>query len=128
MSVRRVVTEVLDSSRLEDASVLDRVASLIQAGGLVAFPTETVYGLGANALSAEAVERIFAAKGRPPNNPVIVHVPNVECARELVTDWPESADRLADAFWPGPLTMVLPKRDAIPDIVTAGGPTVAVRV
>ena len=108
--------------------LLAHAASVIRRGGLVAFPTETVYGLGANALDAAAVARIFAAKGRPSFNPLIVHVPGVEEARELVTDWPDAAERLARAFWPGPLTLVLGKRDVVPDIVTAGLPNVGVRV
>jgi len=103
-------------------------ARLIRAGKLVAFPTETVYGLGANAFDAAAVARIFAAKGRPASSPLIVHVASLEAARALVAEWPETADRLARAFWPGPLTLVLPKRALIPDIVTAGLPTVGVRV
>src|SRR5882757_1225269 len=103
-------------------------AAIIIAGGIVAFPTETVYGLGANALDPAAVARIFAAKGRPPTNPVIVHVAGVNEVPLVAADWPETAARLAERFWPGPLTLVLPKTAAVPDIVTAGGPTVAVRV
>jgi len=109
-------------------SDLARAAELIRSGRLVAFPTETVYGLGANALDAAAVARIFAAKGRPRESPLIVHVDSVEMARGLVTVWPESADRLAQRYWPGPLTLVLPKQPAIPDIVTAGLPTVGLRM
>src|SRR5262249_4015308 len=97
-------------------------------GGLVAFPTETVYGLGASALDAVAVGRIFAAKGRPANNPVIVHVACAEEAQALAAVWPESAARLAARFWPGPLTLVLPRCAIVPAVVTAGGPTVAIRV
>src|SRR5438270_8253891 len=100
-------------------------AAILRRGGLVAFPTETVYGLGANARDPEAVARIFAAKGRPPNNPLIVHVATVDQARELAAEWPEVADRLADHFWPGPLTVVLQRSAKMPAIVTAGGPTVA---
>jgi L-threonylcarbamoyladenylate synthase len=103
-------------------------AERLRAGQLVAFPTETVYGLGANALDPEAVARIFAAKGRPSTNPLIVHVPDAAGARELAAEWPEAAKKLAARFWPGPLTLVLPRTDAIPDIVTAGGPTVGLRV
>lgn len=99
---------------------------MIRRGGLVAFPTETVYGLGANALDANAVKKIFEAKGRPPDNPLIVHVSSVEEAKALVLEWPDLADRLADKFWPGPLTLVMKKRD-LPNEVTAGLPTVAVR-
>jgi len=105
-----------------------RAAALLQRGELVAFPTETVYGLGANALDAAAVARIFAAKGRPAWNPVIVHVADSNAAQALVAHWPERAERLARACWPGPLTLVLRKRDVVPDIVTAGTDTVAVRV
>jgi L-threonylcarbamoyladenylate synthase len=105
-----------------------RAARMLQAGGLVAFPTETVYGLGANALDAAAVARIFAAKGRPASNPIIVHVADVEGARSLVADWPPTARILAGRFWPGPLTLVLPRSEMVPDLLTAGGSTVAIRV
>ena len=108
--------------------LLAHAASVLRRGGLVAFPTETVYGLGANALDPEAVRRIFAAKGRPSFNPLIVHVPDVAAALALVTTWPDAAAALARRFWPGPLTLVLPKRDLVPDAVTAGLPTVGVRV
>ena len=103
-------------------------AEILRNGGLVAFPTETVYGLGANALDAAAVQRIYQAKGRPLTSPLIVHVSSVAMARSIVTSWPVTAERLAAAFWPGPLTMVLPKSPRIPDIVTAGLPTVGVRM
>jgi L-threonylcarbamoyladenylate synthase len=105
-----------------------RAAALIRAGKLVAFPTETVYGLGANALDAAAVERIFAAKGRPRTSPLIVHVDSVEMARRFASAWPAAADTLARRYWPGPLTLVVAKRAEIPDIVTAGLPTVGLRV
>src|SRR5207253_2359734 len=111
-----------------DAGTVARAAAVLRAGGLVAFPTETVYGLGANALDAAAVGRVFAAKGRPATNPLIVHVADAAGVGAVAADWPDAAARLAERFWPGPLTLVLPKRDAVPDIVTAGGPTVAVRV
>jgi L-threonylcarbamoyladenylate synthase len=88
-------------------SDLARAAELIRAGGLVAFPTETVYGLGANALDAAAVARIFSVKGRPRQSPLIVHVDSIAMARGLVTEWPEAAERLARRYWPGPLTLVL---------------------
>ena len=109
-----------------DAS-LARAVEVLRAGGLVAFPTETVYGLGANALDADAVRRIFAAKGRPATNPVIIHVATVEQVA-AIADWSDDAARLAAVFWPGPLTLVLPRRAEVPDVVTAGGPTVAVRI
>jgi L-threonylcarbamoyladenylate synthase len=107
---------------------VEHAAGLIRAGRLVAFPTETVYGLGANALDAEAVARIYAAKGRPRTSPLIVHVESIAMARSLAAEWPDAADKLAQRYWPGPLTLVVPKRDVIPDIVTAGLPTVGLRV
>lgn len=109
-------------------AAIEAAANVVRGGGLVAFPTETVYGLGANALDATAVARIFAAKGRPATNPVIVHVENLIGAQKLTTSWPESATRLAARFWPGPLTLVLTKQPVVPDVTTAGGPTVAIRV
>jgi L-threonylcarbamoyladenylate synthase len=103
-------------------------AELIRAGRLVAFPTETVYGLGANALDAAAVERIYEAKGRPHSSPIICHVSDLAMLHHLVADWSEAAQKLAEKFWPGPLTLVLPKTSAVPDLVTAGLPTVGVRM
>ena len=111
-----------------DPEVIARAAELLRAGRLVAFPTETVYGLGANALDDAAVARIYAAKGRPKYNPIIVHVADIAQVSAVATGWNDTADRLARAFWPGPLTLVLPKTDAVPDGVTAGLPTVGVRV
>jgi L-threonylcarbamoyladenylate synthase len=131
---------------LLDRAEIDQAAHLLRTGRLVAFPTETVYGLGANALDAEAVAHIYAVKRRPATSPLIVHVASIEMAKSLVATWPEIADRLAQKFWPGPLTLVLPKFHAgtaalgrpaeqnsapprtIPDIVTAGLPTVAIRM
>ncbi len=106
---------------------LSAAVDRLRAGGLVAFPTETVYGLGADALNPDAVARVFAAKGRPSTNPLIVHVADSAMAQTLASTWPAIADRLAAAFWPGPLTLVLPKAAHIPAPVTAGGPTVAIR-
>jgi L-threonylcarbamoyladenylate synthase len=94
----------------------------------VAFPTETVYGLGANALDASAVQKVYELKGRPATSPLIVHVDSIEMARTLVTEWPPLAEELARKHWPGPLTIVLPKQRQIPDIVTAGLQTVGIRV
>lgn len=104
-----------------------RAADLLRAGELVALPTETVYGLAGNAFDQNAVEKIFAAKGRPARNPIIVHVASLEMAKRCVANWPETAENLAKAFWPGPLTLVLPRSEKIPDAVTANGPTVGVR-
>lgn len=107
---------------------IERAAQIIRAGGLVAFPTETVYGLGANALDATAVRKIFALKGRPATSPLIVHVASIEQAREFAAEWPAEAEQLARKYWPGPLTLVLPKKAVIPDEVTAGLPTVGLRM
>lgn len=100
---------------------------LLRAGKLVAFPTETVYGLGADATNADAVAGIFRAKGRPSNNPLIVHVASIEIAQRYA-DWNDAATRLAEKFWPGPLTLVLPKKPTIADNATANGPTVGIRI
>jgi L-threonylcarbamoyladenylate synthase len=146
----------LQSLGMPDPGEIDHAARLLRAGRLVAFPTETVYGLGANALDAEAVARIYAVKRRPATSPLIVHVASIEMAQSLVGDWPEIADRLARRFWPGPLTLVLPKSQVeadaflrlrsgpapaerssappsssswtIPATVTAGLPTVGLRM
>jgi len=103
-------------------------ASALAAGALVAFPTETVYGLGANALDPEAVARIFAAKGRPTDHPLICHIASADDMAPLVAEVTPLAQALADAFWPGPLTLVMPRSAAVPDAVTGGRDTVAVRV
>ena len=109
------------------AEAVERAAELFRAGQLVALPTETVYGLAANAWDPAAVARIYQVKGRPARNPIIVHVAGLELARDCVGAWPLAAGKLAAAFWPGPLSLVLPRSPRIPDIVTAGGPTVGVR-
>lgn len=106
---------------------VERSVALLRAGEVVVVPTETVYGLAAVATNAAAVRRIFEVKGRPAGNPIIVHVASLELARACVTEWPPAADALARAFWPGPLTLVLPRASGIPDVVTAGGPTVGIR-
>jgi L-threonylcarbamoyladenylate synthase len=111
-----------------DPEKIRQAATLIREGKLVAFPTETVYGLGANALDADAVQKIFRLKGRPATSPLIVHAGSHEAAAALAKNWPDAADRLARQFWPGPLTLVLPKREIVPDLVTAGLPTVGLRV
>jgi L-threonylcarbamoyladenylate synthase len=116
------------SSALQRDPALLEAARILRGGGLVAFPTETVYGLGANALDTHAVEKIFAAKQRPHWDPVIVHVADVHSARALSKTWPEAAEQLAVAFWPGPLTMLLPRTAQIPDICTAGREKVGLRL
>jgi L-threonylcarbamoyladenylate synthase len=109
------------------AAAVKRAVALLRAGEVVALPTETVYGLAANALDADAVAKIFRIKGRPANNPVIVHVASLEMAKHCANNWPGGADKLARSFWPGPLTLVLPRAKEMPDIVAAGGATVGVR-
>lgn len=111
-----------------DPAVVDEAAQVLRAGGLVAFATETVYGLGADATNAEAVARIFAAKGRPSINPLIVHVDSVAMGMQCVRNWTVAPGLLAEQFWPGPLTLVLPRSSAIPDVVTAGLDTVGIRI
>jgi L-threonylcarbamoyladenylate synthase len=111
---------------LFDAAVV-RAAEILRGGDVVALPTETVYGLAANAFDSVAVEKIFQAKGRPAHNPIIVHVTDVAMAKRCVSAWPDVADKLAAAFWPGPLTLVLPRSAEISDAVVAGGPTVGIR-
>jgi L-threonylcarbamoyladenylate synthase len=107
---------------------LTKAAQLLRAGRLVAFPTETVYGLGASALDEAAVRRIFEAKGRPFSSPLIVHVASIAMARELALEWPENAELLARHFWPGPLTIIVLKKPIVPDLVTAGLPSVGLRI
>lgn len=123
-----MTTEFLPTHTAELFEVaVKRATELLRAGEVVALPTETVYGLAANALDAKAVARIFEVKGRPVHNPIIVHVASVEMATRCVTNWPDVADKLAKSFWPGPLSLVLPRTKEIPEIVTAGGATVGVR-
>ncbi|NCA81059.1 MAG: threonylcarbamoyl-AMP synthase, partial [Sphingobacteriia bacterium] len=109
-------------------NIIEQAAQAIREGEIVAFPTETVYGLGANALNPEAVAKIFATKERPSFDPLIVHISQVEDLYELTKTVDERILALAKAFWPGPLTIVLPKSDIVPDIVTSGLPTVGIRM
>ncbi len=111
-----------------DDEAFKDAAKALREGKLVAFPTETVYGLGANALNTDAVKKIFEAKGRPSDNPLIVHISDVSKLNELVAEIPEAADLLIKAFWPGPLTIVFKRSNLVPDIITAGLETVAVRM
>ena len=109
-------------------SALERAGSILKEGGLVAFPTETVYGLGGDALNPESSKKIYAAKGRPSDNPLIVHVADMESVSGIVKEIPEAARKLADAFWPGPLTMIMNKSDKVPYETTGGLDTVAIRM
>lgn len=110
-----------------ETDVIQTAAEVIRDGGTVAFPTETVYGLGANGLNPEAVRKIYRAKGRPPGNPLILHISSLDQARSLATSWPPEAEHLARKFLPGPLTLILPRASIVPDAVTAGLPGVALR-
>lgn len=122
-----ILPAVSGNNELNTASI-DRAAAFLRAGEVVGIPTETVYGLAANAFDEKAVKKIFQAKGRPQDNPLIVHISAFEEIRALVSSVPAAAKKLADAFWPGPLTVILPKSDKIPDAVSAGLPSVAVRM
>lgn len=120
-------TEVIDCSKSIDKKGINHAAELLKAGKLVVIPTETVYGLAANALNAESVAEIFKAKGRPQDNPLIVHVASPDWLPKYTLEVPEAARKLMDAFWPGPLTIILRKSPVIPDIVSAGLETAAFR-
>lgn len=132
METLRLIVDAGELTAPATDAALARAAGILRAGGLVALPTETVYGLGANALDAEAVACIFAAKQRPSWDPIIVHVAPLDrmdaMLDGLVSDVPETARKLMEAFWPGPLTLLLPRTRAVPDAVTAGRPLVGVRM
>lgn len=121
-------TEIFEIKNTDNQRDIDSVAEILRKGGLCAIPTETVYGLAANALDPKAVNRIFEAKGRPNDNPLIVHISSIEEAYPLVTDFPQRAKALAEAFWPGPLTIILAKAEVVPKEVSAGLETVAIRM
>ena len=110
-----------------DMDAIKKAGDILKAGGLVAFPTETVYGLGGNALDPQASMKIYAAKGRPSDNPLIVHIAELEQLEKITTEIPEGAKILAEKYWPGPLTMILPKADIVPRETTGGLDSVAVR-
>lgn len=116
-----------DCTNIDD-SVIKQASDILKSGGLVAFPTETVYGLGGNALDSTASHKIYAAKGRPSDNPLIVHIADVKSLYEIASDVPDSALKLADKFWPGPLTMILKKKSCVPDSITGGLDSVAIRM
>lgn len=125
--MKTLVLKITGDAKNDEAAIA-KAAEIIRNGGTVAFPTETVYGLGANALRGESVQKIYAAKGRPSWNPLIVHVSSRDMLNSLVTDYPQGFDKLAAKFMPGPLTFLLPKSDKIPDEVSAGRNDVAVRM
>ena len=128
MQTLRLVVDPNDLASEMSRSSLKRAAEILRSGGTVALPTETVYGLGANALDATAIAKIFAAKQRPSWDPLIVHISDREMLEQVVANVPENAQKLINAFWPGPLTLLLPKSNAIPAAVTAGRPRVGVRM
>ena len=121
-------TIIMDMTDGINAKDMEKVGEVLKNGGLAAFPTETVYGLGANALDEEAARKIYAAKGRPSDNPLIVHIAQMEDLYKIAEKVPEEAEKLAKAFWPGPLTMIFRKKDVVPYGTTGGLDTVAVRM
>lgn len=121
-------TKVLHIRTLDETEKLNEAAKVLKQGGLVAFPTETVYGIGANALDVHVVKRIYEAKGRPSDNPLIVHVGETDDVYKYAKSVPDKAVKLMDAYWPGPLTLIYDKNDSIPDTITGGLKTVAIRV
>lgn len=123
-----LTTQIFHTEEGDFKEIIRKAAQIIKNGGLVAFPTETVYGLGADALNTAAVKAIFEAKGRPSDNPLIVHVASKEQCEELAENIPEKAYKLMDIFWPGPLTLILPRKKIVPDITTGGLDTVALRM
>ena len=125
METKKILIE--DREHIEDALLME-AAQILREGGLVAFPTETVYGLGGNALDEKASEKIYAAKGRPSDNPLIAHVSCIEEVEPLVSRIPEAGRRLMEAYWPGPLTLIFPKSKQVPYATTGGLETVAIRM
>src|SRR2546421_5606283 len=129
MLMSKIDTEVLAVDPIHpEIARIERAAALIRSGEVVVFPTETVYGLGADALQPRAVERIFTAKGRPLSDPLIVHIADERALEGLVADIPVQVHQLVRTFWPGPLTLILPRRSLVPALVTAGLNTVAIRM
>ena len=114
-------------TKLLTANDIETAAAVLRDGGLLGIPTETVYGLGADGLNPDAVRRIFEAKGRPQDNPLILHIPDVSWLERYCHDIPPAACLLAEKFWPGPLTMILPRREIVPDAVACGLETVGIR-
>src|SRR5256885_5876832 len=129
MLMSKIDTEVLAVDPIHpEIARIERAAALLRVGEVVVFPTETVYGLGADALQPEAVEKIFAAKERPYSDPLIAHIADLSTLEQIATDIPALAHQLARVFWPGPLTLILPASERVPRLVTSGFPTVGVRM
>ena len=127
MKIMETLIEKIDKNQINE-KILAKAGEILKNGGLVAFPTETVYGLGANALDEEAAMKTYAAKGRPSDNPLIVHIADVSALDAIVTEVPEKAKKVMDKFWPGPLTLIFNKKDIVPLGTTGGLQTVAVRM
>jgi len=127
-TTRIITINITNTNKTRQYSLIQQAAEIIKTGGTVAFPTETVYGLGANALDPNAVKKIFKAKNRPSDNPLIVHISSKEQIHDLAENIPKTALELADAFWPGPLTMILKRKKIVPDITTCNLDTVAIRM
>lgn len=126
--MKTVIEKVTEQLTEEDKKKIEAAGDILKNGGLVAFPTETVYGLGADALNPEAAKKIYAAKGRPSDNPLIVHISNMKALEKITSEIPENAKKMAEQFWPGPLTMIFPKSEQVPLETTGGLETVAVRM
>ena len=126
--MKTVIEKITEQLTEEDKKKIETAGDILKQGGLVAFPTETVYGLGADALNPEASKKIYAAKGRPSDNPLIVHISNMKALEKITSEIPEKAKKMAEQFWPGPLTMIFPKSEQVPLETTGGLETVAVRM
>ena len=126
--MKMVIEKITEQLTEEDKKKIEAAGDILKQGGLVAFPTETVYGLGADALNPEASKKIYAAKGRPSDNPLIVHISNMKALEKITSEIPEKAKKMAEQFWPGPLTMIFPKSEQVPLETTGGLETVAVRM
>lgn len=126
--MKTVIEKVTEQLTEEDKKKIEAAGDILKNGGLVAFPTETVYGLGADALNLEASKKIYAAKGRPSDNPLIVHISNMKALEKITSEIPQKAKKMAEQFWPGPLTMIFPKSEQVPLETTGGLETVAVRM
>lgn len=126
--MKTVIEKITEQLTEEDKKKIETAGDILKQGGLVAFPTETVYGLGADALNPEASKKIYAAKGRPSDNPLIVHISNMKALEKITSEIPEKAKKMAKEFWPGPLTMIFPKSEQVPLETTGGLETVAVRM
>lgn len=126
--MKTVIEKITEQLTEEDKKKIETAGDILKQGGLVAFPTETVYGLGADALNPEASKKIYAAKGRPSDNPLIVHISNMKALEKITSEIPEKAKKMAEEFWPGPLTMIFPKSEQVPLETTGGLETVAVRM